>query len=165
MTKHFKLKCRLLYFNFSNLRSLIHRPFVSDDKRVVNTGSWVSEPQTNYKFTAVELDGDQIILFCFFDGNTEEDIIVEFCSIVINHLSVMARCFWRLQKLCLVILTSIGRYLVDDTLLLIWSADYVALAFTGWNRPLTSICWCCCCQSHIHSHHHCGKEYENQNEN
>lgn len=55
-----------------------HRPFVSEDKRVANTGSWVSEPQTNYAFnTFVELDGDRVELFRFVDGDTIEDITGE----------------------------------------------------------------------------------------
>lgn len=52
-----------------------HRPFVSPDKKVVNTGSWVNEPQTSYTFnTYVELEGDRVQLFRFRDGNTPEDI-------------------------------------------------------------------------------------------
>ena len=53
-----------------------HRPFVSDDKRVINTGSWICEPQSNYIFnTFAELDGDQISLMHFVDDNTPpEDI-------------------------------------------------------------------------------------------
>lgn len=53
-----------------------HRPFVSDDKRVINTGSWISEPQSNYIFnTFAELDGDHISLMHFIDKNTPpEDI-------------------------------------------------------------------------------------------
>jgi len=53
-----------------------HRPFVSDDKRVINTGSWICEPQSNYVFnTFAELDGEQIRLMHFVDENTSpEDI-------------------------------------------------------------------------------------------
>jgi UDP-2,3-diacylglucosamine pyrophosphatase LpxH len=70
--------CRSLNDNEILIFGHTHRPFVSDDKRVVNTGSWVSEPQTNYKFnTFVELDGDQVVLFRFAGGNTAEDITVE----------------------------------------------------------------------------------------
>jgi UDP-2,3-diacylglucosamine pyrophosphatase LpxH len=70
--------CRSVNDNEILIFGHTHRPFVSNDKRVVNAGSWVSEPQTNYKFnTFVELDGDQIGLFRFVDGNTAEDITVD----------------------------------------------------------------------------------------
>jgi hypothetical protein len=49
-----------------------HRPFVS----VINTGSWICEPQSDYVFnTFVELDGDHIEVLHFVDENTPpEDI-------------------------------------------------------------------------------------------
>ena len=44
-----------------------HRPFVSEDRRLVNTGSWVNEGETNN--TYVEIDGRNIRLMQFGVGD------------------------------------------------------------------------------------------------
>lgn len=52
-----------------------HKPFVSNDHKVVNSGSWVSDAETNNTF--VEIEGDQIKLCQFKDKLAIIDITNE----------------------------------------------------------------------------------------
>jgi UDP-2,3-diacylglucosamine pyrophosphatase LpxH len=49
-----------------------HRPFVSDDFRVANTGSWVTDAQVHNTF--VEIDEDELSLWNFKDKSTVTNI-------------------------------------------------------------------------------------------
>jgi hypothetical protein len=49
-----------------------HRPFVSTDHRIVNTGSWVTDAQIHNTF--VELNGDRPRIWNFKDKDTVRDI-------------------------------------------------------------------------------------------
>jgi hypothetical protein len=50
----------------------IHRPFISDDQRIANAGSWVTDAQIHNTF--VELDEQQLCLWNFKDKNTVNSI-------------------------------------------------------------------------------------------
>ena len=49
-----------------------HRPFISDDKRIANAGSWVGDAQIHNTF--VEIDDQQLSLWIFKDKNTVNNI-------------------------------------------------------------------------------------------
>jgi UDP-2,3-diacylglucosamine pyrophosphatase LpxH len=73
LTKVEARACRYVKDNEVLIFGHTHRPFVSKDRRVVNTGSWISEPHSEYVFnTFVELDGDNVKLLRYVDGNTED---------------------------------------------------------------------------------------------
>jgi predicted phosphodiesterase len=66
------------YATVNNGETLIfghtHRPFVSNDHKLVNTGSWVSDADIHNTFVEIEPENADLKIFQFEDEQTIRDI-------------------------------------------------------------------------------------------